>query len=396
LALFEQALSIAAREDLQAQVNLSTASIGIARTEQADPGGVQDLEGAASALRRANAYLDLGRVLLWLAYARYITGQIDLAKETLLEMVRHGRRLGCRPFSLAEGRRLVAFLSWGAEQLPQEAQLRTWIAQLAERPVQPVEAVPQTAHMTRLEVRAFGPGQVWRNGSYCDHSLGTLGESRELFFYLLEHSPSRKEDIGLNFWPDLSMARMTSSFHAAKYRARRALGVEFVVYDDESYYLNPSLSLSYDVAEFRRRLDMSRQADAGVKRAEWLRAAVQLYAGDYLTDVDADWAAVTRAELHHQFFEMLERLIVILLHQQRYDEILALCQRGLEIDYFHENLHQALMFSLAVTGHATGAVRHYEAVTKRLAQELKTTPMAEITSLVARIRAGEPLDTYSL
>jgi two-component SAPR family response regulator len=189
---------------------------------------------------------------------------------------------------------------------------------------------------------------------------------------------------------------MTSSFHAAKYRARRALGVEFVVYDDDSYYLNPLLSLSYDVAEFRRLLEVSRQADAGVERAGWLRQAVQLYTGDYLTDVGADWAAATRAELHHQFFDVLERLIGILLHQNCYDEIIALCQHGLEIDYFHENLHRALMFSLAATGHATGAVRHYEAVTKRLAQELKTAPTAEMTSLVARIRAGEPLDTYSL
>jgi two-component SAPR family response regulator len=243
-------------------------------------------------------------------------------------------------------------------------------------------------------VRAFGPGQVWRDGELLATAhWGRSANARELFFYLLEHSPSRKEEIGLNFWPDLSMARMTSSFHAAKYRARRALGVEFVVYDDERYSLNPLLSLSYDVADFRQLLEVSRQADASA--AEWLRQAVQLYTGDYLTDVDADWAAATRAELHQQFFEALERLIVILLRQCYYDEIIALCQRGLETDYFHENLHRALMYSLAATGHATGAVRHYETVTKRLAQELKTAPTAEMTSLVARIRAGEPLDTYS-
>ena len=121
-----------------------------------------------------------------------------------------------------------------------------------------------------------------------------------------------------------------------------------------------------------------------------------LYAGDYLTDVDADWAAATRAELHHQFFEALGRLIVILLRQHCYDEVIGLCQRGLEIDYFHENLHRALMFSLAATGHATGALRHYEAAAKRLAQELKTAPTAEMTSLAARIRAGEPLDSSSV
>ncbi len=394
LALFEQAVSIAAREGLQAQVHLSTASIGIVRTEQGEAEGVQDLEGVASALRQANTYLDLARVLLWLAYAQYVTGQIDQARETLLEMVRYGRRLGCRPFSLAEGRHLAGFLTWGAEQLPQETRLRAWIAQLAESPVQMRETFPQAVQMPRLDARAFGPGQVWREGELLTNAhWGRSANARELFFYLLEHSPSRKEDIGLNFWPDQSAARMTSSFHAAKYRARRALGVEFVVYNEDSYRLNPLLSVSYDVSEFRRLCAASRQGDSDVERSEWLRQAVGLYTTDYLTDIDAHWAAVTRADLHGQFFEALDRLVTILLHQQCYDEIVALCQQGLEIDYFHENLHRALMHSLTAAGHAAGALRHYEVAAKRLAQELNTAPTPEMASLAARIRAGAPLDT---
>jgi two-component SAPR family response regulator len=255
-------------------------------------------------------------------------------------------------------------------------------------------AAPPAASMPRLIVRAFGPGQIWREDDLLTTAhWGRSANARELFFYLLEHAPSRKEDIGLNFWPDLSMARMTSSFHAAKYRARRALGVEFVVYDDERYRLNAQLPVWYDVAEFRRLVDVSRQAATDVERAEALRQAMPLYTGDYLTDVDADWAAVKRAELHRQYFEALDRLIIILVRQHCYDEVIIHCQHGLEIDYFHENLHRALMFSLAMTGHATGALRHYDVVAKRLAQELKTIPTSEMTALAARIRAGDPLDS---
>jgi len=393
LALFEQALSIAMREGFQAQVNLSSASIGITRIEQSDARGVLDLDGVCAALREANAYLDLARVLLWLAYAQHATGQVDPAKDTLAEMVRQGRRLGCRPFSLAEGRRLLDFLTWGAEQLPQVVQLRKWIAQLAEEPGSTQVTVQRSTQMPRLEVHAFGQGQVWRDGELLTTAhWGRSANARELLFYLLEHSPSRKEEIGLSFWPDQSMGRMTSSFHAAKYRARRALGVEFVVYDDERYRLNLPVPLSYDVAEFRRLIEASRQTATDVECADWLRQVVQLYTGDYLTDVGAEWAAATRAELHYQFFGALGRLVVILLRRPYYDEVISLCRRGLEMDYFHENLHRALMYSLAATGQATGALRHYEVATKRLAQELKTVPTAEMTSLAVQIRAGEPLD----
>jgi tetratricopeptide (TPR) repeat protein len=109
IALFEQALSIALRENLQAQANLTSAAIGVTRFELGDKMRLQDLEQIADSLRRASAYLDLGRVLLWLAYAQHAAGQPEQARETLVEMVRHGRRLGCRPFSLAEGRRLLDF-----------------------------------------------------------------------------------------------------------------------------------------------------------------------------------------------------------------------------------------------------------------------------------------------
>ncbi len=309
-----------------------------------------------AALRQAGAHLDLARVQLWLAYAQFVTGQIDRSKETLADMVRQGRRLGCRPFSLAEGRRLIDFLAWGAEQLPQETRLRSWIEQLAEKPAFAQVTVLPPQVMPRLEVRAFGQGQVWRDGELLTIShWGRSAHARELFFYLLEHAPSRKEDIGLNFWPDLSVARMTSSFHAAKYRARRALGVEFVVYDDERYRLNSLLPLAYDVADFRRFIEASRRAATDAERADWLRQAIQLYTADYLTDVGADWAVATRAELHRQFFEELGKLVGILLRQHWYNEVIRLCQQGLEIDYFRENLHRALMFSLAATDHATGA-----------------------------------------
>jgi DNA-binding SARP family transcriptional activator len=397
LALFEQALSIAARENLQAQVNLTSASIGIARIERGDVSGVDDLARVCGMLRQTGAHLDLARVLLWLAYAQHGMEDIDQAKESLLEMVRHGRRLGCRPFSLAEGRRLERFLAWGADQLPQEVRLRTWIAQLAESPASAQEIVPPAAHMPQLEVRAFGAGQVWREDKLLTMTdWGRSANARELFFYLLEHSPSRKEDIGLGFWPDLSVARMTSSFHAAKYRARRALGVEFVVFDNDRYRLNPLLPLSYDVAEFRSLIEASRQAAGDVERAEGLRRAVKLYTADYLTEIDADWAAATRAELHQTFFEALDQLLAILLRQHCYDEAIDLCQHGLHIDYFHENVHRVLMFSLAATGRATSALRHYEIVTKRLTQELKAPPTPEMAFLADLIRAGESPDTFSV
>jgi LuxR family maltose regulon positive regulatory protein len=394
LALFEQARSIAEREGNQAQVNLSTASLGIARVEQENAAGVAELEQASRALRQTNAYLDLGRVLLWLARAQHASGLEAAACETLTDMVRLGRRLGCRPFALAEGQRALAFLQWGAEQLSGELPLSKWLSDLQAAPVHRMETAVVSAVLPRIEVNALGAGHVMRDGQPLTMTdWGRSFNARELFFYLLEHSPCRKEEIGVQFWPDLSPARMTSSFHAAKYRARRALDVEFVEYDGERYRIDPALPLWYDVAEFRRLAEAARRASGDVERIALFYQAANLYTGDYLPKVGAEWAGRVRSELLNQYFEILNSLIELLKRQRRFEEVITLSRRGLEMDFFREDLHRAIMSSLAATGRATGALRHYESVTSHLAKELNVTPSVETTALAERIRAGKPLDS---
>jgi two-component SAPR family response regulator len=307
--------------------------------------------------------------------------------------VRLGRRLGCRPFAFAEGRQALLFLRWGVEQLVGESALRQWVSELQRPPVPVLETAPVVLAQPRIEVRAFGSGQVLRD----DQLLTTVdwGRSiiaRELFFYLLEHSPCHKEEVGVQFWPDLSTARMTSSFHAAKYRARRALGVEFVEYDGERYRISPAVQLWYDVAEFRRLAVAAGKTIDDNERTKLLRQMAALYTGDYLSEVGTEWAGRVRGELQHLYFEVLGMLIKLLVHQRHYEEVIGLAQRGLEVDYFREDLHRALMLSLAATGHGTGALRHYEAVTDHLARELHVAPSAETTALAERIRAGKSID----
>jgi DNA-binding SARP family transcriptional activator len=389
LALFQQARSIAERENFQGQIHLSNASIGIARIERGDDEGLVDLRHAATCLREMNAYLDLGRVLLWLARGSYWAGDNIAAKDALVEVVQLGRRLGCRPFGFAEGCRAKDVLEWGNEKLSNESHLHKWISEFQKLPARIIENAPSPAVRPHIEVRALGMEQVLRNGQTITMAdWGRSINARHLFFYLLEQPPRRKEEIGVQFWPDHSSARMTSSFHAAKYRMRRAVGMELVEYDGERYHINPTVEIWYDVAEFRRLAEMARHASRDEERLDLQKRAVELYGGDYLLGVDTEWATRTRGILHQQFFEILNALIKLLLKYQRFEEIIVFSRRGLELDYFHEELHRAVMLSLAATGHITGSLQHYETVVSRLASELSVVPAPETVNLAKRIRTG--------
>jgi two-component SAPR family response regulator len=391
LSLFEQARHLAEREGIGSQVMLSSASIGIASVEQGNlSDGIARLERACDALRDANAYLDLGRALYWLSRAHFESRQTSLAKDRLIEMSRLGHRLGCRPFSLADGRRAIALLDWGAAQFPSDTWLRSWLETLRvdtdAAHLEVVEARPATV---RVEAQAFGPGRVSRDGRMLTISeWGGSAIARELLFYLLDRSPQRKEEIGAVFWPNLSLPRMTSAFHAAKYKMHRALGVEIVIYEDEQYKIDPSSGLWCDMVEFRHRLDTARRlAPDDPERLNELEQAVMLYTGDFLTDIYSEWAEDSRRTLRSRYMDALCRLVDLLQPRRQFERVLELCQRGLEFDYFREDLHRAIMSALAETGRLAQALAHYGALTQRLTQEFQAEPEPETIELADHIRS---------
>jgi DNA-binding SARP family transcriptional activator/Flp pilus assembly protein TadD len=397
VALFEQARSLAERDGIQAQASHATASLGIARIEQGQiETGLADLEQAVSALRQSDSYLELGRLLFWQAYAHYLNQDESGAIRCLTEMARLGHRLGCRPFALAEGRRVKPFLIWGAG-LVDDRLLSRWLATIQTVSAAPPPAIVSPVALPRIEVRALGSGQVWRDG----HALGSAewggsALARELLFFLLEQPPQRRDEIGAIFWPTLSPGRMTSSFHAAKYKARRALGIEFAIFADDCYRINPAIDVWYDVAEFRRLLVLGRNRSAGdPDRVVAFQQALDLYVGPYLADSYAEWSAQSRERLQAQFFELVKTLVDDLLVRRQYADALAAAQRGLEQDYYREDLHQVVMRCLFEIGQSARALTHYDKMSRRLLKELGTRPNPDVRALAKQIRAAQSVRSHS-
>ena len=181
---------------------------------------------------------------------------------------------------------------------------------------------------------------------------------------------------------------MTNAFHNAKYRARHALGVEFVIFEDDRYRIDPAAGIAYDVAEFERLLDSARRRSADdPERVTELQRAVALYTGDYLTGVYSDWAAERRQALQSRYFDALNPLLDHLLRCREFEQALVLCRRGLELDFYREELHRGILLSLAETGRRAEALAHYKTFVQRLRRELRAAPSQATRDLIDRIRA---------
>ena len=152
-----------------------------------------------------------------------------------------------------------------------------------------------------LRIFVLGPARVEREGLPLDSPDWTQ-KPRELLYYLPSHLEGRtKEQIGLALWPEASTSQLRSSFHETLYRLRRALGgKEWISFRKGRYAFGGSLPYYY-VEAYERDLDEARRLrdEAPEQAIRHLRAAADLYGGDFLEDVapQGDWAMERQEEL---------------------------------------------------------------------------------------------------
>ncbi|MCW5851814.1 MAG: AAA family ATPase [Anaerolineae bacterium] len=245
----------------------------------------------------------------------------------------------------------------------------------------------------RLRLLALGPVEVHREGRALAASDWTYTKPRELLFYLLSHSRQTKEQIGLALWPDASASQLRSNFRTALYHLRRALGdTDWILFEDEHYLFNRDLGYWYDVEVFERGLkgvkayrDLS-PADASTA----LNALVALYRGDFLADMDSgEWVDLKREEVRQSFLDALLVLGAAQTAQARYADAAATYRRAITQDSYLEAAHRELMRCLARQGEAGQALRHYQALSQLLHDELDAPPASETQALYEQLRRGE-------
>lgn len=117
--------------------------------------------------------------------------------------------------------------------------------------------------------------------------------------------------------------------------------------------------------------------------ADW-RAAIDLYHGDLLEELDADWAAGPRALLHETYLATLTRVCRQLAANQAEPSHadLLLAQRWVRADPLNEEAYTAVMRLYARLGRPAAARQQYQILQTTLASELGTTPTPETAALM--------------
>jgi ATP/maltotriose-dependent transcriptional regulator MalT/DNA-binding SARP family transcriptional activator len=305
------------------------------------------------------------------------------AEKLLVQAFKGSAQLGYDEFLVVAARRRRDLLNKAASAFP-SPQITNLIRRVEEfRPgktaleiAAPIAELPPL----NLEIQALGTEEIRRNSEIISGATWRSSRARALFFYILDKARVRKETIGLDFWPDFSPGKISSNFHATLWRVRQAIGFkDAVLFEGEMYFINPSIKIWYDVAEFENYLRQAlalRTSDAA--RDELLRQAVNLYRGPYLQDIYMEWVDQRREQLRNSYLDALTELAALEAHNKRYREAKDLFEKIVQIDPYRDEAHLALMKCLVDLGSASAAIVHFKRYKSLLRQELNAEPQAEL------------------
>ncbi len=235
----------------------------------------------------------------------------------------------------------------------------------------------------KLEIFAFGPGQVLLNGTAIENWEGHL--PRLLFFFALDRPIITRSEICQAFWPELHMDQAVNVFHVTKRRLHKALDMDVLVHDGGYYRVNPDMAIRYDIMDFATALMAGRTSEPTGRLAAW-QQAIDLYRGPFLQGHSDKWIISRRNDFKAGYLEALSEIATIRLEEERPEHALGIFLRVLAEDNSRENIHNEVMKLYVKLGRRSEAAAHYQRLTDELKREGKT-PTPETTKVYQNIIA---------
>jgi LuxR family maltose regulon positive regulatory protein len=351
-------------------------------SQRFDDGG-QQVEGARAHLYLALAYHaveDETGVIDHLECALRTASELE-SQHPLVAAGREARRLleNTQPIGLL-GRSDPAIARQASRLFNQVTEFEENIPTLRRRLRRGASAVPFAP--PTLSIQALGRAQVMVDGKPVASADWQVRWARDLLFCLLAHPDGlTKEGVGAIFWPDSSPKQLKLKFKNTIYRLRHALGQEVVIFDADRYQVNRGLDYEYDVEAFLEKLAQARAATDLSERAAAYRAAVHLYKGPYLPEIEGEWAWWERERLGQAYLEAVLKLTELHLEGGEYEVALDYCQRALTKDPCLEEAHRLAMRIHAAMGNRAAVVRQFEICQQALLKEVNASPSPQTEAL---------------
>jgi ATP/maltotriose-dependent transcriptional regulator MalT/two-component SAPR family response regulator len=385
-ALLEEAKQVSEQREsgyLQGLIGLVLGMLCVAQDRQEE--AKSETAKAVDLLEKAGARREYARALLWQANAHYLSGEAEQALEQLKQAVSVSKEIAHPHLLVPDGRRVLPMLEALKDRKFEDLEkllirIHQFTLTTLTRPEEIAIGEP------RLEITALGTSTVKVNGEIVPRTSWGGPLVKELFFYLVEHGPARRERILHAFWPNYSTAKAKSVFHATLYRMRRVLPNDAIQYlrEHDQYTFNRQSDFWYDVLAFESMLERAQAGGDGSD--ELFEQAIGVYRGEFLANVYSDWCLERRQNLQRLFVDALSRTAQLKNQGGKHDQAVELYRRALSEEHYREDLLRELIRVLASMGQTAEAIMHFNAYSKRLEDEGMLGPSRETVQVIEAIR----------
>ncbi len=265
------------------------------------------------------------------------------------------------------------------------------------------EAAPAEGARRGLRIRLLGQTRVQlAQGKKVDDTLWRRRMVRALLALLALHRHQGiHRDVLLDLlWPDKERELALRNLNTNIYYLRRALEPElgkgeqssYIQIDGELYRLANAAEHWVDVEEFEEALDGAQRAVPAAEAIDLLETALELYHGDFLSDVDlADSRYFIRGQhLCERHLAAMKRLAALYEAEGRERQAEALYLKILGQDHLQEDACRHAMRLMLRRGDRSGALARFRRLERYLASELGLKPEAETIAMYRHARGTSP------
>lgn len=231
--------------------------------------------------------------------------------------------------------------------------------------------------MALFSVRTLGFPEIRRDGRPCQLALR---KGMALLVYLAEaKTPVGRDAFATMLWPEGGEEVVRARLRRLLHRLQLSLGENVLTIDRSTVRWSESIDLQVDSRLFEEVCD----------RGEFERACRE-YSGDFLDGFSPgdcpefdEWAFFRREALRGRAIQALERVVQDKNAAGDYAAAAVHAGRLVEFDPLSEVYGRHLIRNLLLDGDRATAQRHFEALTRRLRDELRVTPEAETRALLS-------------
>ncbi|MEI7554682.1 tetratricopeptide repeat protein [Candidatus Chlorohelix sp.] len=231
----------------------------------------------------------------------------------------------------------------------------------------------------QLEVRTLDGGRVWTAEAEIEY--WRISKAKELFFFLLEHGKSTREEIFDRIWTDVDHSAAANNFHFTLSNLRRLIKPVDIKFSSQSYTLSGEIWCDALELEKTVKAALSKPQELEL---EQLAKALDLYKRDYLDQIYSDWASPRRQELLKIYLEGLSLLASTYEKQRLVSQAILSWRRYLLRDEYREEAYIGLINCHLAMGNKKEAQHYYEEC-RHIMKEIDIEPSSEIRALLPKL-----------